>query len=73
MLEADFTLADLGSANFQGSDLRGAVFSRTVLEKTDFRNAQGFRLDPELNRIKGARFDLNGLPGLLGKYGIKAG
>lgn len=73
MLEADFTQADLSSADFQGSDLSGVVFNRTVLEKTDFRNAQGFRLDPELNRIKGARFDLDGLPGLLGKYGIKVG
>jgi uncharacterized protein YjbI with pentapeptide repeats len=71
MLEVDFTQSDLSGADFQGSDLSGVVFSQTVLEKADFRQSQGFRIDPELNRLKGARFDLDGLPGLLDKYGIK--
>jgi hypothetical protein len=51
--------------------LTGAVFDRTGLEKADFREALNFRIDPETNRIKGARFDLDGLPGLLVKWGIK--
>jgi uncharacterized protein YjbI with pentapeptide repeats len=71
MLEVDFTQSDLSGADFQGSDLSGVVFSQTNLEKADFRQSQGFRIDPELNRLKGARFDLDGLPGLLDKYGIK--
>jgi fluoroquinolone resistance protein len=73
MLEVDFSQADLSGAEFQGSDLSGVVFDRTNLEKTDFREAQNYRLDPETNRVKGARFDLEGLPGLLGRYGIKIG
>lgn len=73
LLEADFTMANLTASNFVGSELSGAVFDQTVLEKVDFREAQNYRIDPELNRIKGARFDLDGLPGLLGKYGIKIG
>lgn len=73
LLEADFTMANLTGSSFVGSELSGAVFDQTVLEKADFRETQNYRIDPELNRIKGARFDLDGLPGLLGKYGIKIG
>lgn len=73
MLEASFTQADISGGSFRGSDLSGVIFDRTVLEKTDFRNTQNFEIDPELNRVKGAFFDLDGLPGLLGKYGIKIG
>jgi uncharacterized protein YjbI with pentapeptide repeats len=69
--EVDFSQANLSEASFQGSDLLGAVFDRTNLEKTDFRDAVNYRIAPELNSIKGARFDLAGLPGLLESYGIK--
>lgn len=71
MREASFTQSDVSGGSFRDSDLSGVIFDRTILEKTDFRNAQNFSIDPELNRIKGAFFDLVGLPGLLGKYGIK--
>jgi uncharacterized protein YjbI with pentapeptide repeats len=71
MLEADFSQSELQEANFQGTDLSGAVFDGTNLEKADFRDAMHYRIDPEMNRIKGARFDLQGLPGLLVKWGIK--
>ncbi|MDR7131385.1 uncharacterized protein YjbI with pentapeptide repeats [Algoriphagus sp. 4150] len=73
LTESDFTRTDLAEADFQGSDLSGATFDQSILEKSDFRNAYNFTIDPELNRIKGARFDLDGLPGLLGKYAIKIG
>jgi fluoroquinolone resistance protein len=73
MREASFTQADVSGGSFRDSDLTGVIFDRTILEKADFRNAQNFSIDPELNRIKGAFFDLDGLPGLLGKYGIKIG
>lgn len=73
MREASFTQADVSGGSFRDSDLSGVIFDRTILEKTDFRNAQNFSIDPELNRIKGAFFDLDGLPGLLEKYRIKVG
>lgn len=73
LTETDFTQADLTSSEFQGSDLSGATFDQTIIEKVDFRNAINYSIDPEKNRIKGARFDLEGLPGLLGRYGIKVG
>uniref|UniRef100_UPI004048D9F0 pentapeptide repeat-containing protein n=1 Tax=Algoriphagus sp. TaxID=1872435 RepID=UPI004048D9F0 len=69
--EVDFSQANLREANFQGSDLLGTVFDQTNLEKVDFREALHYRIAPELNAIKGARFDLAGLPGLLESYGIK--
>ena len=69
--EVDFSQANLSEASFQGSDLLGAVFDQTNLEKADFRDAVNYRIAPELNAIKGARFDLAGLPGLLESYGIK--
>ena len=71
LTEVDFTQADLSGAEFQNSDLSGAAFDRTELLSTDFRNASNYTIDPELNRIKAAKFDLDGLPGLLGKYKIK--
>lgn len=73
LLEVDFSQADLSGASFMGSDLSGTVFDRTILEKADFREAVNYLLDPEINKVKGARFDLQGLPGLLGKFGIKIG
>ncbi len=72
---------DLSQADFEKTDLTGSVFSacnltntgfyRTNLEKVDFRESYGFVIDPEANRIRKARFDLSGLPGLLAKYGIE--
>lgn len=68
--EVDFSEANLSGANFEGADLLGAVFDRSNLEKADFRGALNYRIAPENNAIKGAKFDLAGLPGLLEGYGI---
>jgi uncharacterized protein YjbI with pentapeptide repeats len=69
--EVDFTGADLTQANFAHSDLSNAVFGGTNLTKADFSEAVGYALSPERNNIKGAKFALSGLPGLLTTYGIK--
>jgi len=42
----------------------------TFLKKRDFRSAYNYALDPEINRIKKAKFSREGLPGLLHKYNI---
>ncbi len=68
--KVDFTEADLSNARFDGCDLAGAVFEATNLEGADFRTATNYRIDPESNRLKKARFSSMGLAGLLGKYGI---
>lgn len=70
LVEADFSGSDIGKAVFEGSMLTGAVFDNTSLEGADLREARNFIIDPERNRIKGARFALNGLPGLLMRYRI---
>lgn len=69
--ECDFTRCDLTAVQFNECDLLSATFDDTILEKTDFRTAYNYSLDPEKNRIKKARFSTNGLAGLLQKYDIE--
>jgi uncharacterized protein YjbI with pentapeptide repeats len=68
--EADFTETDLTNAVFDACDLSGAIFENTILEKADLRTATNFSIDPELNRIKKAKFSMTGALGLLNKYNI---
>lgn len=68
--EADFSGADFSEATFSGSDLAGAVFDGTRLEGADLRDVRNLVLDPQRNRLRGARFSLDGLPGLLERHGI---
>jgi fluoroquinolone resistance protein len=69
--ETDFTEADLTGAVFDACDLLKAIFDHTVLEKADFRNAYNYLIDPEINRLRKAKFSLQGIPGLLAKYDIE--
>lgn len=69
--ETDFTEADLSGSVFGNCDLALARFEHTGLEKTDFRTARNYVLDPELNRIRKAMFSSPGVTGLLGKYDIE--
>ena len=71
--DADFAEADLSAATFDGCDLAGAIFDRSNLEKADFRTARNYRIDPENNRLKKAKFSPLGLAGLLGKYDVVIG
>ncbi len=68
--EVDFSRAVLSKATFDNCDLLRVVFDGTKLLKADFRSAYNFIIDPESNQIQGAKFALQGLPGLLQKYGI---
>ncbi len=69
--ETDFTEADLSWAILENCDLSLARFENTVLEKADLRTARNYSIDPELNRIKKAKFSFPGVLGLLGKYDIE--
>ena len=69
--EAEFTSTVLSKAIFDDCDLTKAVFEDTNMEKADLRSASNFSIDAERNRLKGARFSLDGLPGLLSKHQIK--
>jgi fluoroquinolone resistance protein len=69
--EADFTECDLTGSLFENCDLSGATFENTIIEKADLRTSFNYSIDPDLNRIKKAKFSLNGIAGLLGKYEIE--
>jgi uncharacterized protein YjbI with pentapeptide repeats len=69
--EVDFTETDLSQAVFNDCDLLQAVFVSSLLEKADFRNARNYALDPELNKIKKAKFSFPAVAGLLVKYDIE--
>ena len=71
LCEVDFSGADLSHALFENCDLSRAVFERSLLEKADFRTAYNFSIDPEMNKIKKAKFSAAGIAGLLNKYDIE--
>jgi len=67
---ADFTETDISENVFDNCDLQHATFDNTNLEKADLRTAFNYHIDPEMNRIKKAKFSLPEVIGLLGKYDI---
>ncbi|MCK8481689.1 pentapeptide repeat-containing protein [Psychroserpens algicola] len=69
--EVDFTECDLSASIFDDCDLLHATFNNTNLQNADFRNSTNFIIDPENNKIKGAKFTLETVIGLLTKYNIK--
>lgn len=68
--EGDFSECDLSGSTFQNTDLLHSVFNQTKLNRVDFSSAYNFCIDPELNNIKGAKFSIHGLTGLLDKHEI---
>lgn len=70
LTEADFSDADLTKVKFNNCDLSRAIFNYTNLEGADFRTSYNFSIDPELNKMKKAKFSLNNATGLLDKYNI---
>ena len=68
--ETDFTEADLTNSVFDNCNLLQAIFDHTMLEKADFRTSFNYSIDPEINRIKQARFSISEIAGLLNKYDI---
>ncbi|MBS1525477.1 MAG: pentapeptide repeat-containing protein [Bacteroidetes bacterium] len=71
MIEADLTEADLADCKFDNCNLHRATFDQTILKNADLSTSYNFTMDPDNNHIKGAKFSVHGLPGLLLKYGIE--
>lgn len=69
--EVDFTETDLTSSSFEKCDLAGAIFEKSILEKADFQTAYNYSIDPDINRIKKAKFSMAGIIGLLDKHDIE--
>jgi fluoroquinolone resistance protein len=66
----DFTDADISQCVFDNCDLLGSIFKNTNLEKADLITASNYSIDPELNRLKKAKFSQPAVVGLLDKYDI---
>jgi fluoroquinolone resistance protein len=69
--EVDFADCDLSGSDFDHCDLAGALFENTNIEKSDFRSSFNYSINPEINRMKKAKFSLDGIRGLLDKYNIE--
>lgn len=68
--ETDFKGADLRKIVFSNCDLSRSIFERCDLREADFRTSRNYEISPDENRLRKARFSLDGLPGLLTDYGI---
>ncbi len=68
--EVNFIETDLTGSCFMNCDLTRAIFEKSVLENVDFRTSYNFIIDPEINKLKKAKFSLSGIPWLLYKYNI---
>ena len=71
MKEVHFLKCDLTNALFDSCDLELAKFGENNLTGVDFSSSYNFRIDPDDNIIKKARFSRQNLLGLLAKYDIK--
>ena len=69
--EVSFVGTNLTSSVFDNSNLDGAIFNNTQLAGADFSKATDFKIDPEFNPMKKAKFSTQGIIGLLDKYDIK--
>jgi fluoroquinolone resistance protein len=68
--EVDFSEASLHKLNLKACDFSRATFQDTDLREVDFFTARNFLINPKENRVKGAIFSQDGLPGLVGSFGI---
>ncbi len=69
--EVNFTQSNLSGSVFDHTDLSGAIFNGTDLSSANLVTAYSYNIDPELNNLRKASFALQGLSGLLDKYGIR--
>nr|WP_319393977.1 pentapeptide repeat-containing protein [uncultured Desulfobacter sp.] len=69
--DVDFTNADLYKSVFNNCDLHNATFINANLQESIFKASYNYVIDPDVNRIRKASFDLPGALGLLAKYDIK--
>lgn len=70
MQDVDMAEVEAEKVAFPDCDLSRAIFERSHLEGADFRTSIGLQMDPDANRIKGAKFSRECALGLLHKYQI---
>lgn len=69
--EVSFIGTNLSNSFFKNCNLENAVFNDTQLASVDFKTAYNYKIDPEFNPMKKAKFSSQGIVGLLDKYDIK--
>lgn len=69
-VSVDFSDSNLSGVSLNSCDFKNAIFNNTNLEKADFSTANNFEINPERNKIKHAKFSLQGLQGLLQHHKI---
>ena len=69
--EVSFIGSQLTNAVFENCNLDNAIFNDTQLAGADFSSAYNYKIDPEFNPMKKAKFSSQGIVGLLDKYDIK--
>jgi uncharacterized protein YjbI with pentapeptide repeats len=69
--EANFVSTNLTNSTFENCNLDNAIFNETILNGADFTTAFNYKIDPEYNPMKKAKFSNVGIAGLLYKYDIK--
>ena len=69
--EVNFVGTNLTNATFENCNLDNAIFNETILAGADFTTATNYKIDPEFNPMKKAKFSTAGIMGLLEKYDIK--
>ena len=66
----DFGEADLTSIKLYDCNLANTFFGYTNLERTNLTGSVNFNIDPDNNKLKGARFSATEVIRLLDKYGL---
>ena len=69
--EVDFVETDLNTCLFDKCNFSGAIFDHTNLEGADLRTSFNYSINPQSNKIKKAKFSLQGVTGLLDKFDIE--
>ncbi|PWA05062.1 pentapeptide repeat-containing protein [Flavobacterium psychrotolerans] len=69
--EVSFIGTHLSNSVFENCNLEGTIFNDTLLTGVNFKSAYNYKIDPEFNPMKKAKFSMQGIPGLLEKYDIK--
>jgi uncharacterized protein YjbI with pentapeptide repeats len=70
MHSVNFTMADLVKTELLNCDLYEAIFNNTNLSGVDLTKVTNFSIDPEMNKMKHARFRPQDLERLLYKYDL---
>ena len=71
MKEVSFIGTNLTNSAFENCNLDNAIFNDTHMAGADFKTAYNYKIDPEFNPMRKAKFSTQGIVGLLDKYDIK--